>query len=80
MLRSMDKDSDQSGLVNEWLPKAYFSLPDEPRKADDLLSDKRFPGPLAEHFSRNCGMPGTPIDVYLRMTYLEPVFCSKSGF
>lgn len=71
MLRSRNKNTDQLSLVDEWLPKSYFSLPDELEKVDKLLSDERFIEPFAKHFSRSCGRPSTPIDVYLRMMYLK---------
>jgi len=32
---------------------------------------ERFIEPFAKHFSRSCGRPSTPIDVYLRMMYLK---------
>ena len=38
ILRSTKKNTDQPSLADEWLPKSYFSLPDELEKVDKLLS------------------------------------------
>ncbi|NPV54140.1 MAG: hypothetical protein HPY71_11545 [Firmicutes bacterium] len=77
MLRSENKIAYQLSLVDQWLPKSYFSLPEELRKVDELLSDERFIEPLKKHFSTTCGRPGTPVVVYLRMMYLMNSFERK---
>ncbi|HHV61409.1 MAG TPA: transposase [Firmicutes bacterium] len=71
MLRSENKNINQLSLVDQWLPKSYFSLPEELEKVGELLSDERFIEPFKKHFSTTCGRPGTPVDVYLRMMYLK---------
>lgn len=62
---------EQLSIWDEILPEAIRDLPQELKKIDELLDDKRFFKPFIEQHSTQMGRPTLAIDTYVRLMYLK---------
>ncbi len=69
---------DQVSLWESPLPDELLRLPGELARVDALLDDPAFFAPFAPFFDPVDGRPSTPVEVYLRMMFLE--FRYRLGF
>jgi IS5 family transposase len=63
--------ADQVSLWEAVLPAELLRLPEELARVDELLDDEAFFGPFEEFFDPRIGRPSTPMEVYLRLTFLK---------
>jgi transposase, IS5 family len=69
---------DQPSLFEAVLPEELLRLPVELERVDRLLDDPAFFAPFVPFFDPRLGRPSTPMETYLRLTFLK--FCYRLGY
>src|SRR4051812_5406716 len=62
---------DQASLFESVLPVELLRLPNELARVDALLDDAVFFTPFVAFFDPRIGRPSTPMEIYLRVMFLE---------
>src|SRR3954464_14003569 len=75
MLRTV---ADQPSLWEAVLPEELRRLPEELARVDALVDDPAFFAPFVPFFDPPLGRPSTPMETYLRLTFLK--FCYRLGY
>lgn len=63
--------SQQLSFGDGFIDPSLYSLNEELKSVDTLLSDRALLRPLEKMFDPTMGRPGTPVDVYVRMLFLK---------
>lgn len=65
------RSTPQMSFGDGFIDPALYTLNDELKAVDALLSDPKLLRPLEKMFDPTMGRPGTPVDVYVRMLFLK---------